>query len=212
MTEKQISRSQYRMRPMEVSDADIMADWYQQIDSISIFDRQVPVPINQAEVTTLVKSLVANQEKEKCSWFIVESLEGRAVGMAALEAINMLHGNAILPVFIAKPWRRSGVGIRVAGMMIDIAFKQLRLHRVYTIYRADNAATDTLVGRLGFSQEGISRQSWFSHGQYYDLINVGILVDEWEQIRLRLRAELNSAVTVELGPGNSEAWCWPGPD
>jgi RimJ/RimL family protein N-acetyltransferase len=197
---------------MEVSDADIMADWYQQIDSISIFDRQVPVPINQAEVTTLVKSLVANQEKEKCSWFIVESLEGRAVGMAALEAINMLHGNAILPVFIAKPWRRSGVGIRVAGMMIDIAFKQLRLHRVYTIYRADNAATDTLVGRLGFSQEGISRQSWFSHGQYYDLINVGILVDEWEQIRLRLRAELNSAVTVELGPGNSEAWCWPGPD
>ncbi len=200
------------MRPMEVSDADIMADWYQQIDSISIFDRHVPLPINQAEVTTLVKSLVADQEKEKCCWFIVESEEETAVGMAALEAINMLHGNAILPVFIAEPWRRTGVGIRVVGMMIDIAFKQLRLHRVSTIYRADNAATDALVARLGFAQEGISRQSWFGQGQYYDLINVGILVDEWEQTRLRLRAELNPAVTVELGPGNSEAWCWPGKD
>lgn len=206
------NQRQFRMRPIEVSDADIIADWYQQIEDVSIFDRQVPVPINRAEVTALVKSLVANQEKEKCCWFITETIESTAVGMAALEAINMLHGNAILPVFIAEPWRRSGVGIRMACMMIDLAFKQLRLHRVATLYRADNAATEALVNRLGFKQEGTSRQSWFSHGQYFDLMNVGVLVDEWKQIRLKLRAELSPSVTVELGPRSSEIWSWPGPD
>ena len=200
------------MRPVDVTDADIITDWYQQIDDVSIFDRQVPVPINLAEVTTLVKTMVTDQEKAKCCWYICETTDGTAVGMAALEAINMLHGHAVLPVFIDKPWRRSGVGIRMACMMIDLAFKQLRLHRVSTLYRADNAATEALVNRLGFAQEGASRQSWFSNGQYFNQINVGILADEWERTRLKLRAELSPSVTVELGPRPSVIWSWPGSD
>lgn len=153
---------------------------------------------------------MVDQEKEKCRWFMADAPDGTVVGMVALEAINMLHGNAIMPVFIAKPWRRSGVGIRMASMIIDLAFKQLRLHRVTTVYRADNAASAAMLGRLGFKQEGVARQSWFSQGQYFDLLNVGVLVDEWEQIRLKLRAELSPAVTVELGSRPSEIWCWPG--
>jgi RimJ/RimL family protein N-acetyltransferase len=200
------------MRPIEVSDADIVADWYQQIEDVSIFDRQLPLPINHSEVIALVKSLAADQEKEKCRWFIAETIEGEAVGMAGLEAINLLHGNAIMPVFIAQPWRRSGVGIRMACMVIDLAFKQLRLHRVASLYRADNAASNALLSCLGFKQEGISRQSWFGQGQYFDLLNVGVLVDEWEQVRLNLRAELSPAVTVELGPRPSTIWSWPGQD
>ena len=219
MAAKQANRQQqstlknqrrFRMRPFEESDADIIADWYQQIEDVSIFDRQVPLPINRADVTAQIKALVADQEKERCRWFIAETEEGTAVGIAALEAINMLHGHTIMPLFIAEPWRRSGIGIRMACMMIDLAFKQLRLHRVATVYRADNAATERLVNRLGFKQEGISRQSWFSQGQYFDLMNVGLLVDEWERTRVKLRAELNPDVTVELGPRSSEIWSWPG--
>lgn len=202
----------YRMRPIEVADADIIADWYQQVEDVSIFDRQLPLPINHAEVVAQVDALVKDQEKEKCRWFITETMDGAAVGMSGLEAINMLHGNAILPVFIAEPWRRTGVGIRIASMMIDLAFKQLRLHRVATVYRADNAATDALVGRLGFRPEGTARQSWFSHGKFFDLVNVGVLVDEWEKTRIKLRAELSPAVTVELGPRPSTVWSWPGQD
>lgn len=208
------SKNQLRlkMRPIEVTDADIVANWYQSIEDVSIFDRQVPLPINHAEVVALVKSLVADQEKEKCRWFMVETAEGETIGMAGLEAINMLHGNAIMPVFIAQTWRRAGIGIRMACMMIDLAFKQLRLHRVTTVYRSDNAASEALLKRLGFRREGTSRQSWFSHGQYLDLMNVGVLAEEWEQTRLNLRAELDPAVTVELGPGSSAIWSWPGQD
>jgi RimJ/RimL family protein N-acetyltransferase len=206
------NQRRFRMRPIEVLDADVVAGWYQQIEDVSIFDRQLPLPINHSEVIALVKSLAADQEKEKCRWFIAETMEGEAVGMVGLEAINLLHGNAIMPVFIAEPWRRSGVGIRMACLIIDLAFKQLRLHRVATLYRADNAASNALLSRLGFKQEGISRQSWFSQGQYFDQLNVGVLENEWEQVRLKLRAELSPAVTVELGPRPSTIWSWPGQD
>ena len=163
-------------------------------------------------MSSRTKKSRAEQEKEKCRWFIAATMEGKAVGMVGLELINMLHGSAIMPVFIAEPWRRSGVGIRIAGMVIDLAFKQLRLHRVTTVYRADNAASGALVSRLGFKTEGVSRQSWFSHGQHFDLVNVGLLADEWAQSRLKLRAELNPDITVELGPRPSAILSWPGQD
>ncbi len=199
----------FRMRPIEVSDADTVADWTQQIEDVSIFDRQLPLPINHTDVVSLIKSLVADQEKKKCRWFVAETNDGKAIGMAGLEGINLLHGHAILPLFIEDSWRRSGVGIRMACMMVDLAFKQLRLHRVATFYRADNASSETLLGRLGFKPEGIARQAWFSNGQYFDLMNVGLLLDEWEQARQTLQTQLSSNVTVELGPRATAAWRWP---
>jgi len=202
-------KNSFRMRPIEISDAEAVAPWYQQLDDVSIFDRQIPLPINGQDVLTLIKTLVSDQEKNKCRWFITENANGEAVGMAGLESINLLHGHAILPVFIAEPWRRYGIGIRMACMMIDLAFRQLRLNRVVTIHRADNTASEELLNRLGFTKEGTSRQSWFSQGKYFDLMNVAVLVDEWNLARVRLLSELNPDVVVELGPRHSANWCWP---
>ncbi len=199
----------FNLRSIEHSDVDTIADWYRQIEDISIFDRHTPVPINHTEVSELVESLVADQKIDKCRWFIAETEEGTAVGMTALESINMMHGNAILPVFIAEPWRRCGLGIRMSAMMIDLAFKQLRLHRVATLYRSDNVATAAMINRLGFKQEGVSKQAWFNGGKYLDLVNVAVLVGEWELNRLALQTELDPAVTLKLGSRASEAWCWP---
>lgn len=200
----------FNLRPIEVSDTDTIAVWYQQLDDVSIFDRQVPVPINHADVLTLVKTMVSDQEKEKCRWFVAENTDGDAIGMAGLEAINLLHGHAILPLFISEPSRGAGIGIRIACTMIDIAFKQLRLHRVSTVFRADNTTSEHLLGRLGFQNEGVARESWFSHGQYFDLLNVGLLKQDWENVRTTLRQELDKSVIVQLGSKASEEWCWPG--
>lgn len=200
----------FRMRPIEASDAPIVAIWYKQLEDISIFDRQTPLPLNHTDVVSLVESLVNNQEKEKCRWFVTETAAGDPVGMGGLECINLLHGHAIMPIFIAEPWRRSGIGIRMACMIVDLAFKQLRLNRVATVHRADNNASELLLNRLGFTIEGTSRQSWFSQGKYFDMINVAVLVDEWNQIRSKLLTELSSDIIVELGPKPSNIWCWPG--
>lgn len=211
-TPQSVDKQTFRMRPVEVADADAVAGWYQQIEDVSIFDRQIPLPINHADVVELLKTLVAGQEQNRCRWFVTEDKDGIAVGIAGLENISMQHGNAVLPLFLAEPWRRTGLGIRMACMMIDLAFKQLRLHRISTIYRADNAASAALLVRLGFTEEGSLRESWFNDGRYYDVISVGVLEKEWQLTRPRLRAELNPAVTLELGPRPSTTWCWPAPD
>ena len=201
----------FTLRPIEVSDSAHIATWFQQIEDVSIFDRQMPLPVNHADVTSLIESLVADQDKEKCRWFVAQASDGVPVGMAGLESINMLHGHAVMPMFIAQPWRRTGIGIRMAAMIIDLAFQQLRLHRVATIFRADNRSSEALLTRLGFTVEGVSRQAWFSQGTYFDLINLGLLLDDWNRARLDLMAELGSSVVVELGERSSTRWRWPAP-
>lgn len=199
-----------KMRPIEVSDSELIADWFQQIEDVSIFDRQMPLPLNHADVVTFVRSLVADQKKEKCRWFVTEAADGIPVGMVGLELINMLHGHAIMPLFVAHPWRRKGIGVRMACMVIDLAFKQLRLNRITTIFRADNTSSRYLLTRLGFQQEGISRQAWFSQGTFYDLMNLGLLVDDWNKAKVKLGAELSPNLVVELGPRATTLWRWPG--
>jgi len=200
------------MRPIEVSDADVVANWYQKIDDVTIFDRQTPLPVSHVEVVALVKSLVSGSEKGKCRWFVVQDSDGNPIGMGGLENINLLHGHAVMPAFIAEPWRRSGLGTRMVCMMLDLAFKQLRLHRVATIHRADNKTSEALLERLEFKREGISRQSWFSQGQYFDLMQVAILANEWNQVRESLRATLGRNIILELGPEPSAQWQWPALD
>ena len=200
----------YKMRPIEVTDADTIAEWFQQLEDVSIFDRQAPLPLNQTEVIALVESQIADQEKDKCKWFVTEDKLGKVVGMTGLEGINMLHGHAILPLFIAAPWRRTGVGVRMACMMIDLAFNQLRLHRVATVHRADNAPSKALLCRLGFSEEGIARQAWYSQGCHFDVMNVGLIKEDWLKVRIQLQQELSQSVVVKLGPDASTDWCWPG--
>lgn len=204
------TKQKFCMRPMEISDATTVADWYLQIEDISIFDRQVPLPINHTEVVRLVETIVSDREKEKSMWFMVDTQDGDAVGMTGLETINSLHGSAILPVFVAEQWRGTGIGIRMVCMILDLAFRQLRLHRVATVFRADNEASRVIATRCGFTHEGVSREAWFNQGKHFDLVNVGLLADEWEKTRLELESALDSAVTLELGPRPTDAWIWPG--
>ena len=199
----------YFLRPIEQSDLDAVANWYQQLEDVSIFDRQVPVPINRDEVQKIISGQIRDRELNKCYWFIVEDDQNNPIGMTGLELVNNIHGNAILPVFVDSEWRRTGIGIRMACLMLEMAFKQLRLHRVSTVYRSDNQASATLVKRCGFIGEGAAREAWFAKGEHHDLINVGILAREWEQTRLKLSQSMDSGIQLCLGPRATPDWCWP---
>ena len=213
MTLKKEKRSkvsqEFYLRPIEQSDLNVVADWYQQVEDVSIFDRQVPLPINKDEVQKIISGQIKDRELSKCYWFIAETSDGKPVGMSGLEQVNNVHGHAILPVFVDNDWRRSGIGIRMICLMMEMAFKQLRLHRIATVYRADNEATAKMIERCGFTIEGVSREAWFAKGQHFDLINVGVLSKEWEQTRVELSKSMSGGVKLCLGPRATAQWCWP---
>jgi len=207
--ETNLTQQCYYLRPIEQSDLDSIANWYQQVEDVSVFDRQVPLPINKDEVKQIISDQIRDRAQNRCYWFVAEDEHNNAVGMTGLEQVSNIHGSAIVPIFVDSQWRRSGIGIRLLCLMMEMAFKQLRLHRISTVYRADNKASETLIKQCGFVQEGVARQAWFGKGEYFDLINVGVLAKEWEQIRVELSNSMNPETKLCLGPRATPEWCWP---
>ena len=82
--------------------------------------------------------------------------------------------------------------------LIDLAFNQLRLHRLSTVYRANNTASQQLVSLVGFAQEGRVREGWYANGQHHDIVHVGLLKSEWPGKRQVVKERL-SGLPFEAG-------------
>jgi ribosomal-protein-serine acetyltransferase len=72
-----------------------------------------------------------------------------------------------------------GYVTRAVRALIDIGFRELRLHRIAIQAGVDNARSRAIPERLGFTREGMLRgEGRGTHG-HYDLVVYGLLEDEW---------------------------------
>ena len=65
--------------------------------------------------------------------------------------------------------------------MIDYAFRELDLNRVYAQCYADNPASRRVLEKAGMTHEGTLRQHSFRLGRFADDLQFGILRSEWER-------------------------------
>jgi len=206
---KQTSDSQFWLRPLSLEHLPAIGKWYEQIEDISLFDRRAPAPVSGAAMEAGWREIISAPEPRTSYWFVMEDDAGDAAGLAGLQEINHVHGDAVIAVFVSRRVRRRGIGIRSCALLLDLAFKQLRLNRVTSYYRADNLASQGLTEACGFSREGCIRQSSFSAGDYIDRYLIGVLAKEWLEHREGLQTRLDPGTVVTLGQERCTNWSWP---
>ena len=194
------------LRPMCFEDISRVAQWFWNFEDTALFERALPIPISTQAVEESWRSALEFADPPRACWFIAEDAGGHAQGIAGLHCISYIHGDAVLPFFVAEPLRRRGLASAMAMVLLDLAFDQLRLHRVTTFYRADHRVSEKVLQRLGFSEEGRRRQGWFADGQRHDTIQVGILRSEWleERAVIKTTQAKRAQVTVNLRRPASE--------
>lgn len=78
-----------------------------------------------------------------------------------------------------------GFGAEASHAVLDLAFNELHLHRVYGRTDARNVASAALMRRLGMRQEAhLVHNEWFK-GEWGDELIFAILDHEWSERRLR---------------------------
>jgi RimJ/RimL family protein N-acetyltransferase len=101
------------------------------------------------------------------------------LGWVHLSKIEPEHGRAEIGILVAPEYRGHGIGRIGMELMLEVAFDQLRLHRIYLTTRAINQRGISLYEKIGFSIEGHLREHTFIQGKFYDTIIMGILSQEW---------------------------------
>ena len=74
--------------------------------------------------------------------------------------------------------RGHGYGTEAVRLLLDFAFKDLNLHRVYLRVFVTNEAALRVYEKVGFVREGVLREAAYIDGKYVDVAVLGILRDE----------------------------------
>ncbi len=104
------------------------------------------------------------------------------IGNVGLGNIDYIHRHAMLNLFIADPIHRGkGYGTEVLKEALRFAFNRLNLNQVHLRTSSRFQGAQQLYEKVGFRQEGVMRQHYFTDGQWEDKILYSILRSEYHE-------------------------------
>ena len=74
-----------------------------------------------------------------------------------------------------------GIGLEIRKLLLDYAFLELGLNKVYAYVWKENKPMIKLNEKVGFQIEGLLREDVLSHGEKRDRHVMGILKEEYIQ-------------------------------
>lgn len=199
----------FYLKPLAANDVERIAVWYEDIKDLAQIESRLSVPLNTRSLEKLWQNDLEHSEPATDYLYSIRDEQGDPVGHTGLQEISYANGNGVVFVYIKKDMRRHGIALRATALLLDLAYFQLRLHRITTYVHADNTASAGLVKRLGFTGEGRMREGYFYDGEYGDVDIVGLLSSEWAASREPLSEALDKGVDVAFGRDRENRWIWP---
>ena len=140
-----------------------------------------PTPQSVARLHAEYDAQVSTGGRDGTS-FAIEA-DGVCIGQCALFQFDAVAQSCALGITIGDKgyWGR-GYGSDAIRLLLDYAFRLRNIRRIYLTVNSTNERAIGAYRRCGFVEEGRLRQHVWSAGQYIDLVNMGILRDEWETL------------------------------
>lgn len=106
---------------------------------------------------------------------------GQLAGMIWLPHISIDHRWTEIGYWLDHQHEGHGLATRACRALLAMAFDTLKLHRVVIRASSRNARSCAVPRRLGFTEEGVTREGWKLADGYHDGIDFSLLEDEWRQ-------------------------------
>lgn len=103
------------------------------------------------------------------------------IGAIYLLNIDWISRSAELAIWIGNEKSRGkGAGYFAVTNTLNHAFNDLNLNRIYLTVLENNIPAIQLYKKVGFSKEGVHRNSVFKNGNYFNMIQMSILTEEYK--------------------------------
>lgn len=116
---------------------------------------------------------------EEYRWMIV--YKGMIVGVIDITSLGSPDNFCELGYWLSAKMQGRGIVTKSCGEIINYAFGKLGLNRVQIRVATGNIKSRAIPERLGFTCEGILRQSGLVNGEYHDRAMYSLLASEWPQ-------------------------------
>ena len=194
------------LRPLEPEDAELVSQWYA--------DERVRWLMGDPPTSNAFRrhryEETASGDREAVFRFMICRLDDDApVGRTDLFDIDRANGKCGFGIALGDPasWGQ-GLGTDAVEAIVDFAFGELRMERVWLDTDAHNARAQAAYRKAGFVEEGRFRHAWYQYGAFSDDIRMAMLRDEW--LALPRPKSWDRAAQAALGPGG-DGVDWPRP-
>ncbi len=165
-----------RLRLLQESDMKLKVKWFN--------DPEINKTLVVTEKFELKKSIQwfkkAVKDKSRCD-FVIETDQGKSIGLVGLMHIDNIHSTAEIFLVIGdKNYWGKGIMLEAEKLLIGWAFENFDLHKITAPSLAENIASIITMKKLGFKIEGTFRQEKFLHGKRVDMIQLGLLRNEFK--------------------------------
>ena len=107
------------------------------------------------------------------------------------EIVRGAFNSAYLGYYALAPHAGKGYMTEAITLLLDAAYRDVRLHRVEVNVQPANKRSVRLVERAGFTREGYSRRYVKIAGRWRDHIRFAMLAEDWPAARRKLLAQLS---------------------
>src|SRR5690625_476569 len=175
--------SRVRLRKMTKEDTELYSKWRNDLEVKHSTSPSLDV-YPMEETKEFVSHVILGSSTAK-SYIMVEKSKETPIGVVSLTNIDYKNRNAECIIDIGeKDYWGKGFGSEGLMLLLDYAFYEMNLHRVSLRVFSFNERAIRMYTKLGFSQEGNSRQSLFRDGKWHDIVHMGILQSEYFEKRV----------------------------
>jgi len=158
------------LEPLGVDHLAHVMTWVNDRDVMQYFANRQSA-ITEDEERAYIASLAASKNDRAYSVF-----DGSLyVGQCSINQIYWPAKNGRLFVVVRKEMQRRGYGPRAVKQLLDVAWGELALRKVWLIVRRDNREAQAMYLKLGFDFEGVLRDEYFVGGKWFDMVRMAIV-------------------------------------
>ncbi|MGI5308583.1 GNAT family N-acetyltransferase [Rheinheimera sp. WS51] len=123
------------------------------------------------------------EEKQGIRWAIRLKSSGRVIGTCGFNSWSSKMRNAIIGYDLLPELWRQGYSLEAVRAIISAGFSGAlpcgELHRIQADTVLGNSASESLLRRLGFKEEGVRRECGYWKNKFHDLKCFGLLRSEF---------------------------------
>jgi len=163
-----------RLRPPKLADAEVMATWFEDLESTRYLGRRNPPSVE------MEKEWLETTAKDPNSVIWVMEVGGVAVGTTGIREIDWKNAFGTTGTLIGdrSVWGK-GVGSEAMQLRARYAFVQMPLRKLKSSYFDGNVASGKAQAAAGYREIGRHHADRFVDGRWVDEILTEVMRDDW---------------------------------
>lgn len=190
--EIKIKGERINLRKLKPSDTEFI---YQNAKDkkVTRFTFVIPPPFTLKRAKEFIQKTQKEWRKKKAFEFGIKFKKTKElIGTIKLSEINSKNKNANVGFWLSSKYWGRHLAKEALELILDFGFKKLKLKRIQARVLDKNFRAQKLLEKSGFKLEGRLRKATFFKNRWYDDLIYGLLNEEYQKYKRKIRFDKSS--------------------